>query len=77
MAELCIRILKDGKPLVGAQVTVGEKAHAVTNAQGEIKKTVAAGSQPIAVAIVVTAPGLQFGGGPYRLEADKPLVIEV
>lgn len=77
MAQLTIRILQNGKPLQGAEVTVGEKAHAMTNASGEVKKSVPNDFQPIAASIIVTAPGVAFGGGPYLIEKDMPLTIEV
>jgi len=78
MAQAGIRVLKQGEPVVGANVIIGEVLKdATTNAQGRITKTVPDDWGPIAVQIIIEGDGFSFGGGPYKIVRDIELVINI
>lgn len=70
--------MRRGEPIEGAKVIIGEGLKEfTTNAQGRVTKTVPEDWGPIAALIIVEGEGFQMGGGPYKLERDVELVIEV
>ncbi len=78
MAQVSLRVMRAGEPLTGAKVIVGEGLKEfTTNAQGRVTKNVPSDWGPEAVQIIIEAPGITMGGGPYKLERDVELVIEV
>ena len=78
MAKASLRIMRDRKPVSGAKVTIGEGLKEfTTNTQGRVTKTVPEDWGPIAALVIVEGEEFSMGGGPYKIERDKELVIEV
>ncbi len=78
MATAKVTILHGGKPLVGAKVIMGEVSkELITDANGSVSRTVPVDWGPVAVSVMVDKEDLHFGGGPFKIERDKELIIEV
>lgn len=78
MAQAGIRVMRNGEPVEGANVTIGEGLKEfITNAQGRVTKTVPSDWGPIAALIIIEGEDFRMGGGPYKLERDVELLIEV
>ncbi len=84
MGTYTIRIVQNGKPVEGAEVTCGERFCSVTDAKGEVSTGPIDLKRPIACPVHVLkeakADGdssFQFGGGPFRINPDEVCVIEV
>jgi len=78
MAKAGIRVMHNGEPVEGLKVTIGEGLKEfTTNAQGRVTRTVPDDWGPIAALIIIEGEGFSMGGGPYKIERDKELVIEV
>lgn len=78
MAQVGLRVMRADKPVAGAKVIVGEGLKEfTTNAQGRVTKTVPDDWGPVAVQIIIESESFTMGGGPFKLERDKELIIEV
>lgn len=78
MAQAGLRVLRNGEPVEGAKVVIGEGLKEfTTNSQGRVTRTVPNDWGPIAALIIIEGDGFSMGGGPYKLERDVELVIEV
>ncbi len=79
MAIASIQLLKNGEPLIGAKVTLGETINTefTTDENGRVSKTVAADWGPIATVIHIETDGITFGGGPFKIKRDEELTIGV
>lgn len=78
MATVFIKVTRGGEPVKGARVTIGEGLKEFTTGiNGIISRTVPEDWGPMVVLIMVEGEGFTMGGGPYKLERDKELVLEV
>lgn len=78
MAKVSLRIMRGNEPAAGAKILIGENLKEfTTNSQGRIIRDVPDDWGPIAVQIIVEGDNFSFGGGPFKIERDKELVIEV
>lgn len=78
MAKASLRVMRGGEPVAGARVIVGENLKDFTTDQnGRVERTVPSDWGPIAAQIIIEGENFSFGGGPYKIERDKELVIEV
>ena len=77
MATFSVRIMKNGEPLEGAEVIVGELLYAEATAADGIVTADLERTTPAAVQVTVNGSGFAFGGGPFTLRPNVELVIEV
>ena len=78
MAQAGIRVMRNGVPVGGATVIIGENLKKfTTNDQGRVTRTVPEDWGPIAAQIIITGENFTMGGGPYKLERHVELLIEI
>ncbi len=84
MGTYTIRIVHNGEPVEGAEVTCGERFHAKTDAKGEVSTGPIQLNRPIACPVHVRKEAdregdfnFEYGGGPFRIDPDEVKVIEV
>jgi hypothetical protein len=71
VATYSVRFLRDGTAAAGLEVVaVGERFFGTTNASGVISANLGTYSNPVGVHLIVTGSGINWGGGPMRLEPN-------
>jgi len=72
-----VRILRNGDPVEGAQVTCGTHIDGVTGADGIVSGRFDKGDRAIVVPVIVEGDGFSFGASSIRIAIEETVDIQV
>lgn len=79
MGTVSVKVMRNGKAIQGVKIYTGAGVGRLsdTGKEGKGKKDVSDTFDTVVSSIIVEGDDFTFGGGPFKIEKDKEIVIEV